>query len=45
VEDPLSEAMIQGDLGAGLIEIYLDGEVLTHRSVEIEASDDVLVVH
>lgn len=46
VEDPLSEAMIQGDLeGGGLIEIYLDGEVLTHRTVEVEPSDDLLVAH
>ena len=32
VEDPLSEAMIQGHLGeASLIEIFVDGDELTHR--------------
>ena len=46
VEDPLSEAMIQGQLiGASLIEIVLDGDELTHRPVDIETSDDVLAVH
>jgi ATP-dependent Clp protease ATP-binding subunit ClpC len=46
VEDPLSEAMIQGQLGeAGLIEIFLDGDELTHRPVDIEATDDVLLIH
>ena len=46
VEDPLSEAMIQGQLGgANLIESVLDGDELTHRPVDIETSDDVLAVH
>ncbi len=46
VEDPLSDAMIQGNLGeAGLIEIFLDGEELAHRSLGVEASDDVLLIH
>ncbi len=46
VEDPLSEAMIQGNLGeAGLIEIFLDGDELTHRSLGVEAADDVLLIH
>ncbi len=46
VEDPLSEAMIQGELGeARLIEIFVDGDELTHRPVDIEAQDDVLLIH
>jgi ATP-dependent Clp protease ATP-binding subunit ClpC len=46
VEDPLSEAMIQGQLGqASLIEIYVDGDELTHRPVEVETPDDVLLIH
>lgn len=46
VEDPLSEALIQGQLdGASLIEIVVDGEELTHRPVDIETSDDVLAIH
>src|SRR6266496_267559 len=46
VEDPLSEALIQGQLGeAGLIEIFLDGEDLNYRPVEVETPDDVLLIH
>jgi ATP-dependent Clp protease ATP-binding subunit ClpC len=46
VEDPLSEAMIQGQLGEfSLLEIFVDGDELTHRPVEVEATDDVLVIH
>ena len=47
VEDPLSEAMIQGQLGrAGLIEVSVEGDELTHRPVDIEtADDDVLAIH
>jgi ATP-dependent Clp protease ATP-binding subunit ClpC len=50
VEDPLSEAMIQGQLGqASLIEIYVNGEELTYRpvdrTVDVEAPDDVLLIH
>jgi ATP-dependent Clp protease ATP-binding subunit ClpC len=46
VEDPLSEAMIQGQLGqASLIEIYVDGDELTHRPVDVETPDDVLLIH
>jgi ATP-dependent Clp protease ATP-binding subunit ClpC len=46
VEDPLSEAMIQGQLGeATLIEIFVDGDELTHRPVDVEAPDDVLLIH
>ncbi|CAN5518462.1 MAG: ATP-dependent Clp protease ATP-binding subunit [Pyrinomonadaceae bacterium] len=46
VEDPLSEAMIQGQLGqASLIEIYVDGIELTHRPMDVEAPNDVLLIH
>jgi len=46
VEDPLSEAMIQGQLGeASIIEIYVDGAELTHRPLDVEAADDVLLIH
>jgi ATP-dependent Clp protease ATP-binding subunit ClpC len=47
VEDPLSEAMIQGQLGrASLIEVFVEGDELSHRPVEIEtAEDDVLAIH
>jgi ATP-dependent Clp protease ATP-binding subunit ClpC len=47
VEDPLSEAMIQGQLGdSTLIEISVEGDELTHRPVDIEtADDDVLAIH
>jgi ATP-dependent Clp protease ATP-binding subunit ClpC len=46
VEDPLSEAMIQGQLsGATLIEVFVDGDELTHRPVDVETADDVLVTH
>jgi hypothetical protein len=38
--------MIQGQLGeAGLIEIFLDGDELTHRPVDVESPDDVLLIH
>jgi ATP-dependent Clp protease ATP-binding subunit ClpC len=46
VEDPLSEAMIQGQLGgATVIEVFVDGDELTHRPVDVETADDVLVIH
>ena len=46
VEDPLSDAMIQGNLGeGGLIEIFLDGDELAHRTLGVESSDDVLLIH
>src|SRR5512138_3858799 len=41
VEDPLSEALIQGQLaGSSLVEVFLDGEELDFRPVGIEAPDD-----
>jgi ATP-dependent Clp protease ATP-binding subunit ClpC len=46
VEDPLSEALIQGQLkGATLVEIYLDGQELNFRPTGIEAADDALLIH
>ena len=46
VEDPLSEAMIQGQLTqASLIEVTVEGDELTHRPVDIETADDVLAIH
>ncbi len=46
VEDPLSEALIQGHLGdASLIEVFLDGDELNYRPVGVEAPDDALLIH
>ena len=46
VEDPLSEALIQGHLGdASLIEVFLDGADLNYRPVGVEAPDDALLIH
>ena len=39
VEDPLSEALIQGQLGdASLVEMFVDGEELSFRSIMIDES-------
>jgi ATP-dependent Clp protease ATP-binding subunit ClpC len=39
VEDPLSEALIQGQLGdASLVEMFVDGAVLNFRSITIDES-------
>ena len=46
VEDPLSEALIQGHLeGASLIEVFVDGLELNYRSANVEAAADVLLIH
>jgi ATP-dependent Clp protease ATP-binding subunit ClpC len=46
VEDPLSEALIQGQLaGASLIEVFLAGNELDHRPIEVEVPDDALLIH
>jgi ATP-dependent Clp protease ATP-binding subunit ClpC len=46
VEDPLSEALIQGDLaGASIIEIYVDGTELNYRPVGVEDVVDELLIH
>jgi ATP-dependent Clp protease ATP-binding subunit ClpC len=46
VEDPLSEALIQGQLAdSELVEIFLSGDSLDFRPVSIEANDDALLIH
>jgi len=46
VEDPLSEALIQGHLGeASLIEMFLDGDELNYRPIGVETPDDALAIH
>jgi len=46
VEDPLSEALIQGQLaGSSLIEVFLSGDELDFRPVGVEAADDALLIH
>jgi len=51
VEDPLSEALIQGQLGeASLVEMFVDGEQLSFRSfmvdeAGIEQPIDLLLTH
>jgi ATP-dependent Clp protease ATP-binding subunit ClpC len=46
VEDPLSEALIQGQLSqASLIEVFLDGDDLNYRPIGIEEPDDALLIH
>ena len=46
VEDPLSEALIQGQLeGATVIEVFLKGQEIDFRPVEVETPDDALLIH
>jgi ATP-dependent Clp protease ATP-binding subunit ClpC len=46
VEDPLSEALIQGHLrDAALIEMFLDGNDLNYRPIGIETPDDAILIH
>ena len=46
VEDPLSEALIQGLLGAAtLIEVFLDDNELNYRPVGVEEPSDALLIH
>ena len=46
VEDPLSEALIQGQLeGATQIEIFVSGQELDFRPIGIETADDALLIH
>jgi len=46
VEDPLSEALIQGTLsGATLIEVFQDGNELSHRPAGVEEPGDALLIH
>jgi ATP-dependent Clp protease ATP-binding subunit ClpC len=46
VEDPLSEALIQGHLGeATLLEVFLDGNELNYRPAGVEEPGDALLIH
>lgn len=46
VEDPLSEALIQGHLeDASVIEVFLDGDELNYRPVGAGLPDDALLIH
>ena len=46
VEDPLSEALIQGQLaGATQVEVFLSGQELDFRPIGIETADDALLIH
>jgi len=46
VEDPLSEALIQGQLaGSTLVEVFLSGQELDFRPEGVEAADDALLIH
>ena len=46
VEDPLSEALIQGHLeGASLIEVFVDGDELNYRPAGVETVADELLIH
>ncbi|HZH31453.1 MAG TPA: ATP-dependent Clp protease ATP-binding subunit [Pyrinomonadaceae bacterium] len=46
VEDPLSEALIQGELGGmTLIEVYEDGGALGHRAAGVEEVGDEILIH
>jgi ATP-dependent Clp protease ATP-binding subunit ClpC len=46
VEDPLSEALIQGSLGgATLVEVFREGDLLEHRPVGVEEPGDALLIH
>jgi ATP-dependent Clp protease ATP-binding subunit ClpC len=45
VEDPLSEALIGGRFTeASVIEVYVDGDALQYRPVELEELGDALLV-
>ena len=46
VEDPLSEALIQGHLeNASLIEVFVDGDGLNYRPSGVEVAADALLIH
>jgi ATP-dependent Clp protease ATP-binding subunit ClpC len=45
VEDPLSEALIEGRFSeASVVEVYLDGDALQYRPLELEEIGDALLV-
>jgi ATP-dependent Clp protease ATP-binding subunit ClpC len=46
VEDPLSEALIQGEIGeASIIEVFVDENGLNHRPAGVEEPGDALLIH
>jgi ATP-dependent Clp protease ATP-binding subunit ClpC len=46
VEDPLSEALIQGHLrDAALVEVFVEGDDLNYRPVGVEETGDLLLIH
>ncbi|HEX7314574.1 MAG TPA: ATP-dependent Clp protease ATP-binding subunit [Pyrinomonadaceae bacterium] len=46
VEDPLSEALIQGSLeGATVVEVFTEGKELSHRPSVVEEPGDALLIH
>ena len=46
VEDPLSEALIQGTLGgASVVEVFPDAAGLSYRSAGVEEPGDALLIH
>ncbi|MFL6336033.1 MAG: ATP-dependent Clp protease ATP-binding subunit [Pyrinomonadaceae bacterium] len=46
VEDPLSEALIQGSLeGATVVEVYPEGNELSYRPAVVEEPGDALLIH
>jgi ATP-dependent Clp protease ATP-binding subunit ClpC len=46
VEDPISEALIQGELvGESVVEVYEDAGALSHRPARVEELDDEVLIH
>jgi ATP-dependent Clp protease ATP-binding subunit ClpC len=46
VEDPLSEALIQGELaGSTVVEVYEDAGALSHRPARVEELSDEVLIH
>ncbi|MCA1817463.1 MAG: ATP-dependent Clp protease ATP-binding subunit [Acidobacteria bacterium] len=46
VEDPLSEALIQGELaGSPVVEVYEDEGALSHRPARVEVLGDEVLIH
>jgi ATP-dependent Clp protease ATP-binding subunit ClpC len=46
VEDPLSEALIQGELkGTSVIEVYEEAGALSHRPAGVEEPGDAVLIH
>jgi len=46
VEDPLSEALIQGELrDSPVVEVFVEGDELNYRPVGMEETGDLLLIH